>query len=201
MKLKFIAASTTATTTTTTTTTTTSTSSVSITQTTRLDAMLFNSQEPATTEKDDQRLEDLLFKEEETMIPENTSRSSVSSSARLPKTSKDIGINNNDIETDSSPAMTTTTIEESEITTETLMKVSTTLQAVDYFEYVETEREEDAKYLEKAIGKFKKSLDFLREYGIMVENYEELVKRHLNPPSYMIYVLRFACQALNQLQV
>ena len=153
MKLKFIAASTTATTTTTTTTTTTSTSSVSITQTTRLDAMLFNSQEPATTEKDDQRLEDLLFKEEETMIPENTSRSSVSSSARLPKTSKDIGINNNDIETDSSPAMTTTTIEESEITTETLMKVSTTLQAVDYFEYVETEREEDIKYLENAIGK------------------------------------------------
>ena len=154
MKLKFIAASTTATTTTTTTTTTTSTSSVSITQTTRLDAMLFNSQEPATTEKDDQRLEDLLFKEEEeTMIPENTSRNSVSSSARLPKTSKDIGINNNDIETDSSPAMTTTTIEESEITTETLMKVSTTLQAVDYFEYVETEREEDIKYLENAIGK------------------------------------------------
>ena len=152
MKLKFIAASTA--TTTTTTTTTTSTSSVSITQTTRLDAMLFNSQEPATTtEKDDQRLEDLLFKEEETMIPENTSRSSVSSSARLPKTSKDIGINNNDIENDSSPAMTTTTIEESEITTETLMKVSTTLQAVDYFEYVETEREEDIKYLENAIGK------------------------------------------------
>ena len=151
MKLKVIAASTT---TTTTTTTTTSTSSVSITQTTRLDAMLFNSQEPATTtEKDDQRLEDLLFKEEETMIPENTSRSSVSSSARLPKTSKDIGINNNDIENDSSPAMTTTTIEESEITTETLMKVSTTLQAVDYFEYVETEREEDIKYLENAIGK------------------------------------------------
>ena len=150
MKLKFLAASTT----TATTTTTTSTSSVSITQTTRLDAMLFNSQEPATTtEKDDQRLEDLLFKEEETMIPENTSRSSVSSSARLPKTSKDIGINNNDIETDSSPAMTTTTIEESEITTETLMKVSTTLQAVDYFEYVETEREEDIKYLENAIGK------------------------------------------------
>ena len=150
MKLKFLAASTT----TATTTTTTSTSSVSITQTTRLDAMLFNSQEPATTtEKDDQRLEDLLFKEEETMIPENTSRSSVSSSARLPKTSKDIGINNNDIENDSSPAMTTTTIEESEITTETLMKVSTTLQAVDYFEYVETEREEDIKYLENAIGK------------------------------------------------
>ena len=33
----------------------------------------------------------------------------------------------------------------------------------------------------KSFYRDKKSLDFLREYGIMVENYEELVKRHLNP--------------------
>ena len=146
-EIEFTTASTT---TTTTTTTTTSTSSVSITQTTRLDAMLFNSEPITTTEKDDDRLEDLLFTAAET-TPENTSIIN----SRLPKTSKDIGINN--IENESSPAMTTTTIEES-VTTETLMKVSTTLQAVDYFEYVETEREEDAKYLEKAIGKFKKNI-------------------------------------------
>merc|ERR1719510_2330899 len=87
----------TTTSTTTTTTTTTSTSSVSITQTTRLDAMLFNSEPITTTEKDDDRLEDLLFTEKNT--PENTSLIS----SRLPKTSKDIiGINN--IENESSPA-------------------------------------------------------------------------------------------------
>merc|ERR1719510_361005 len=79
----------TTTSTTTTTTTTTSTSSVSITQTTRLDAMLFNSEPITTTEKDDDRLEDLLFTAAET-TPENTSIIN----SRLPKTSKDIGINN-----------------------------------------------------------------------------------------------------------
>ena len=74
-------------------------------------------------------------------------------SSRLPKTSKDIDIimENNNKE---SPAMTSEMTESESSTTETLMKVSTSFQALDYFEYVDSEKiDEDVKYLEKAIGR------------------------------------------------
>merc|ERR1719219_704371 len=93
------------------------------------------------------RLEELLFS------VETTESSISSSSSRLPKTSKNIDIiieNNNNQE---SPAMTSTMTESESSTTETLMKVSTSFQALDYFEYVDSEKkDEDVKYLEKAIG-------------------------------------------------
>ena len=50
--------------------------------------------------------------------------------------------------------MTSTMTESESSTTETLMKVSTSFQALDYFEYVDSEKkDEDVKYLEKAIGR------------------------------------------------
>ena len=150
-----------ATTTTTTTTTEATTSKTStttpettMTQTTRLDAMLFNSK---PTEPN--RLEGLLFTGPSSTI------SNTETSPRLPKTaSKDIDIieqSDNKVMSEDSSTMADDNnsvdadqmLMEETSTTETMMKISTSVKAVDYFEYVESNREEDAKYLEMAIGK------------------------------------------------
>ena len=112
--------------------------------------MLFNSK---PTEPN--RLEGLLFTDPSTI-------SNTETSPRLPKTaSKDIDIieqSDNKVMSEDSSTMTNDNnddqmLMEETTTTETMMKISTSVKAVDYFEYVESNREEDAKYLEMAIGK------------------------------------------------
>ena len=133
------------TTTTTTTRTTTSTTTPirttttlsSTTETTRLTSMLFN---PKVTTETEKTLEDLLFQDEEEETP------------RLPKTS---------VESFQGSVTTTVSSSSEKKPTEKSVEIQATFNVTEAeyqlmndepFEYIESNVEEDAKYLESAIG-------------------------------------------------